>query len=154
DQIDTLVQNSFNHYETTIASINDDETKLLVYAIKDDVPGTFLRVDLKSGSESPWLSQYPYLVDHPLPKKQSFTITTTDDVKIPGYLTLPLDTSKPVPLIVFPHGGPNSRDYKYFDPYVQLFANRGYAVLQPNFRGSQGFGSAFEASGYKEWGLK
>lgn len=154
EQIDELVKNSFKQYQTTIATISDDETKLLVYAVRDDLPGTFFRVDLSAGAANPWFSQYPYLVGKPLPKKQSFTIKASDGVEIPGYLTMPLDTSKPVPLVVLPHGGPNSRDYKYFDPFVQLFANRGYAVLQPNFRGSQGFGSAFEASGYREWGLK
>lgn len=154
DKVAQLVKNSFKQYQTSIASMSDDETKLMVYAIRDDVPGSYFRVDLTAGAASPWYSQYPYLMGKPLAKKQSFSITTSDNVEVPGYLTMPLNTAKPAPLIVLPHGGPMARDYKYFDPLVQLFANRGYAVLQPNFRGSEGFGSAYEASGYKQWGLK
>ena len=58
------------------------------------------------------------------------------------------------PLIVFPHGGPHARDYRYFDPFVQFFANRGYAVVQVNFRGSSGFGTTFQTAGYRQWGLR
>lgn len=61
--------------------------------------------------------------------------------------------SKP-PLVVLPHGGPHSRDYRYFDPLVQLIAHEGYAVLQINFRGSSGFGTDFETSGYYQWGRR
>jgi len=70
-----------------------------------------------------------------------------------AYLTLPsqADHGNPAPLIVMPHGGPQSRDYDSFDPLVQIFARAGYAVLQPQFRGSRGFGLEFMDAGEGEW---
>lgn len=73
-----------------------------------------------------------------------------------GYLTLPVNAKyqgKNAPLVVLPHGGPiGIRGYQYFDRYVQYIAHLGYAVLQVNFRGSGGFGNAYETSGYRNWG--
>jgi dipeptidyl aminopeptidase/acylaminoacyl peptidase len=70
-----------------------------------------------------------------------------------GYLTMPLEWEGDKPsLIVHPHGGPSSRDYQYFDPFVQFFANHGHAVLQVNFRGSNGFGTEFNQAGWRQWG--
>jgi dipeptidyl aminopeptidase/acylaminoacyl peptidase len=79
-----------------------------------------------------------------------------DGTAVTGYLTTPGNAPKgtKLPLVVYPHGGPELRDHLTFDPWVQYFAARGYAVFQPNFRGSDGFGRAFAASGYGEWGRK
>ena len=79
-----------------------------------------------------------------------------DGTAITGYLTTPGNAPKgtKLPVVVFPHGGPEMRDQLTFDPWVQYFAARGYAVFQPNFRGSDGFGKAFAESGYGEWGRK
>jgi dipeptidyl aminopeptidase/acylaminoacyl peptidase len=72
---------------------------------------------------------------------------------IPAYLTLPPSRpTAPGPLVVLPHGGPQARDYPSFDWIVQFLASRGYAVLQPQFRGSTGFGDAFREAGYRQWG--
>lgn len=77
-----------------------------------------------------------------------------DGLEIPAYLTLPTTTKsrKNLPAILMPHGGPYVRDYKTWDFWVQFLASRGYAVLQPNFRGSTGYGDRFTAMGYGEWG--
>jgi dipeptidyl aminopeptidase/acylaminoacyl peptidase len=78
-----------------------------------------------------------------------------DGKEISGYLTLPVGataTTTRLPLVVHPHGGPEARDHLAFDRWVQYFAARGYAVFQPNFRGSAGFGKSFAESGYGEWG--
>ena len=76
-----------------------------------------------------------------------------DGRKIPGYLTLPSGKGRTgLPLVVFPHGGPNKRNFWGYDPRVQFLASRGYAVFQPNFRGSSGFGKEFERAGDREWG--
>jgi dipeptidyl aminopeptidase/acylaminoacyl peptidase len=82
--------------------------------------------------------------------------TARDGMKIHGYLTKPLGREKDrVPLLVMPHGGPfGIRDTWGFNPEVQFLASRGYAVLQPNFRGSGGYGWAFERAGFSEWGAK
>jgi len=77
-----------------------------------------------------------------------------DGVEIPAYLTLPRSGCKPFPLVVFPHGGPRLRTFWGFDGRVQFLANRGYAVLQPNYRGSKGYGKNFLNAGNREWGGK
>ena len=72
---------------------------------------------------------------------------------LPGYLTLPLNSSgKKVPMVVYPHGGPYARDSWGFDPMVQFMASRGYAVLQVNFRGSTGYGDEWYDAGLRNWG--
>jgi dipeptidyl aminopeptidase/acylaminoacyl peptidase len=74
-------------------------------------------------------------------------------LSIPAYLTLPPDSDgKALPLVVLPHGGPEGRDWPHFDWRAQFLATRGYAVLQPQFRGSTGFGNQFRLAGRREWG--
>ena len=86
---------------------------------------------------------------------RSFTYRSRDGLTIPAYLTLPpRSTGKGMPLVVMPHGGPASRDDASFDPWAQFLASRGYAVLQPQFRGSSGFGASFEEAGRFKWGLE
>lgn len=82
--------------------------------------------------------------------------TARDGTAMTGYLTTPgsAPAGTKLPVVVYPHGGPEMRDRLTFDPWVQYFAARGYAVFQPNFRGSDGFGKAFAESGYGEWGRK
>ena len=80
------------------------------------------------------------------------TYEARDGLSIPAYLTRPAGDA-PLPLVVLPHGGPNQRDYLGFDFMAQFLASRGYAVLQPNFRGSSGYGAVFEQLGYEQWGL-
>lgn len=89
-------------------------------------------------------------------KTRAVTFDARDGVQLNGYLTLPRDGGeKNLPLIVNVHGGPfGVRDYAEFDRETQLFANRGYAVLQVNFRGSGGYGREFRAAGHREWGRK
>jgi dipeptidyl aminopeptidase/acylaminoacyl peptidase len=80
---------------------------------------------------------------------------SSDGLEIPAYLTLPKGVeAKNLPLIAFPHGGPWARDNWGYDSFAQFWANRGYAVLQPNFRGSTGYGKKFIDAGNKEWGAK
>jgi dipeptidyl aminopeptidase/acylaminoacyl peptidase len=80
---------------------------------------------------------------------------SSDDLEIPGYLVLPKGVApKNLPVVVFPHGGPWGRDSWGYNSYAQFFANRGYAVLMPNFRASDGYGKKFLDAGNKEWGEK
>jgi len=84
---------------------------------------------------------------------QPVTYTARDGLVVHGYLTLPVGVeAKNLPLIVNPHGGPWVRDDWGFDPEVQLLANRGYAVLQMNYRGSTGYGRKFWEAGFGQWG--
>lgn len=78
-----------------------------------------------------------------------------DGLDISAVLTLPAGLpEQDLPVIVMPHGGPSARDYPGFDWWAQAFASRGYAVLRPNFRGSAGYGAAFERAGHGEWGRR
>ncbi len=81
---------------------------------------------------------------------------TRDKLNIEAYALIPqhFNNKKPLPLVVLPHGGPTSRDYPYYNELAQFIATRGFIVIQPNFRGSRGYGLNFEALGYKEWGKK
>lgn len=90
-----------------------------------------------------------------LAKMKSVIITARDGLKLPSFLTLPLNCNgKNLPMVLYPHGGPWGRNRWGFDNEVQLMANRGYAVLQVNFRGSSGFGKNFLNAGNREWGKK
>ncbi|ESP94628.1 MULTISPECIES: alpha/beta hydrolase family protein [Pseudoalteromonas] len=103
------------------------------------------------------LNQAPTFDPNLLGERQSITYKATDGLEIQAYLTLPLHGKKNLPTIVLPHGGPWARDEwgyssDYFVPIAHFFANRGYAVLQPNFRSSTGFGKKFIELGNRNWG--
>lgn len=98
---------------------------------------------------------YPGLNDTNLGEMKPFTYKARDGLEIPAYITLP--PNKPVkdlPVVVMPHGGPDVRDFIRFDWMAQFLANRGYVVLQPNFRGSSGYGHKYTELGLRQWGLK
>jgi dipeptidyl aminopeptidase/acylaminoacyl peptidase len=86
---------------------------------------------------------------------KSINYRARDGLQIHGYLTMPLgEATGPIPFVVLPHGGPYARDYLRFDYIAQMIASRGYGVLQPNFRGSTGYGNDFLLAGFREWGRK
>ncbi|HYL04041.1 MAG TPA: alpha/beta fold hydrolase [Steroidobacteraceae bacterium] len=96
---------------------------------------------------------YPGLANVQLGPVRAFSYRARDGTSIPAYLTVPPGvTAKQLPLVVMPHGGPGARDYYVFDWWAQFLAARGYAVLQPQFRGSTGFGDAFQRAGERQWG--
>jgi dipeptidyl aminopeptidase/acylaminoacyl peptidase len=130
-----------------------DENKLLLYAGSDTDPGTFYVFDKQTHRLASLLPVRPELAGIAMGPMTSVTYTAADGTKIPAYLTLPPGSDgKNLPAIVMPHGGPQSRDEWGFDWLVQYFAVRGFAVLQPEFRGSSGFGNAwFEKNGFQSW---
>jgi dipeptidyl aminopeptidase/acylaminoacyl peptidase len=96
----------------------------------------------------------PAVADYELAPMKPITITARDGLEIPGYLTLPVGVAaEGLPMVMHPHGGPWARDYWYFSPVVQMLANRGYAVLQVNFRGSTGYGRDHLNAGNGQWGV-
>lgn len=98
---------------------------------------------------------YPALQEKDLGAVRPYPYKARDGLDIPAYLTLPPGkTAKNLPVVVLPHGGPDTRDSIRFDWMAQFLANRGYVVLQPNFRGSSGYGHHFTEAGYGQWGLK
>jgi dipeptidyl aminopeptidase/acylaminoacyl peptidase len=130
-----------------------DEQKLVLWAGSDTDPGRFFLFDKAAKKLTEILPVRPQLAQTNLAKVVSVTFPAADGTLIPGYLTLPPGSDgKNLPAIVMPHGGPEARDVWGFDWLPQFFANRGFAVLQPNFRGSTGYGDAwFMDNGFKSW---
>jgi dipeptidyl aminopeptidase/acylaminoacyl peptidase len=130
-----------------------DEKKLLLWAGGDTSAGTYYLFDKATKKLQPIMPTRPELANVALANVQSVSYPATDGTGIPGYLTLPPGSSgKNLPTIVMPHGGPSSRDEWGFDWLAQFYANRGYAVLQPNYRGSSGYGDSwYQQNGYKSW---
>jgi len=137
-----------------IADASLDESKLLVHATSDVDPGVYYVFDRNSHHLDTFLVNRAELEGVTLARVEPVTYPAKDGTAIPGYLTLPpgKSDSKGLPAIVLPHGGPGARDEWGFDWLAQFFAARGYAVLQPNFRGSAGYGDAwFRTNGFQSW---
>lgn len=137
----------------SIVSASADESRLLLIASSDTDPGTVYLYDKGTRQLEQLLAVREFLVDQDLAKVTPISFPASDGTQIPGYLTMPSGTEgKNLPTIVLPHGGPAARDTWGFDWLAQFFAARGYAVLQPNFRGSAGYGEAwFGNNGYRAW---
>lgn len=136
-----------------IVGANADESKLLIVASSDVDPGMVYLYDKTTRELNELLPVREHLADRTMGAMTPVTFPAADGTRIPGYLTLPPGSDgKNLPAIVLPHGGPSARDEWGFDWLVQFFAARGYAVLQPNYRGSAGYGSAwFGRNGFQAW---
>ncbi|MDD4673178.1 MAG: S9 family peptidase [Bacteroidales bacterium] len=145
--------NKFKGKEVNIYNATTDERYWLVSVWSDTNPSNIYIYDMETGELSFQYNPRSTLPTEFLSKMRSITYPSSDGLEIQAYLTLPNgygDTD--LPLVVLPHGGPWARDWWGYDKYVQFLANRGYAVLQPNFRGSKGFGKKFLNAGNGEWG--
>ncbi len=142
-------------YEVTLTNTSRDETKTLVYAGSDRTLGSYYFYDRTTSDFRKLADVGPWLVETELAEMKPITYTSRDGLTIHGYLTLPQGLKpKKLPVVVNPHGGPWARDVWEYNPEVQFLANRGYAVLQVNFRTSTGYGRKFWEAGFKQWGLK
>ncbi|WP_430415060.1 alpha/beta fold hydrolase [Parasphingorhabdus sp.] len=132
---------------------NQDESTLLIWAGSDVDPGQYFLFDRTGKKLRPLLGVRPKVENQNLATVKPVTFPATDGTEIPAYLTLPKDAeAKNLPAIVMPHGGPESRDEWGFDWLAQFFVSQGFAVLQPNFRGSAGYGEQwFLDNGYQSW---
>jgi dipeptidyl aminopeptidase/acylaminoacyl peptidase len=132
---------------------SEDESRLLILAGSDADPGQYYLYDRAARSLTPVLPARPELAGVALATVRPITYRAGDGTEIPGYLTLPPGSDgRGLPAIVMPHGGPGSRDEWGFDWLAQFFANRGFAVLQPNFRGSAGYGDEwYQQNGFRSW---
>lgn len=137
----------------SVIDATKDESKLLIVASSDVDPGRYYLYDKGTRKLEELMLARPELEGVKLAEVKAFTYPAADGTQVPGYLTLPPGSSgKNLPAIVLPHGGPSARDEWGFDWLAQYFANRGYAVLQPNFRGSAGYGDAwFQTNGFQSW---
>jgi dipeptidyl aminopeptidase/acylaminoacyl peptidase len=149
---DRLVE-ALPDYEVVVTSANRDEDKFLVRTYSDRSLGAYYFYDMESEELMKLAEVSPWLDEEKLSPMQPIKYTSRDGLTIHGYLTLPDNVeAKNLPLVVNPHGGPWARDNWGYNPEVQLLADRGYAVLQVNFRGSTGFGKEFWTASFKEWG--
>ena len=140
-----------------ITSMTDDEQRMIIAAVSDKDPGTYYFYDRETNALEFFAERMPWLEPDTMAAMEPISYAARDGETINGYLTLPVDRAEgePVPLIVHPHGGPYGiRDHWQFNRDIQFLANRGYAVLQMNFRGSGGYGKRFVDIGYKRWGLE
>lgn len=131
-----------------------DESKLLIHAASDVDPGRYYLYDKKTRRLEELMVSRPQLEGVKLATVRPIAYRASDGTSIPAYLTLPpgKESAKGLPALVMPHGGPSARDEWGFDWLAQYFANRGYAVLQPNFRGSSGYGDDwFQENGFQSW---
>ena len=147
---------AFKGKDVSLTDWSADRTRFLVRVSSPASPGVRYLFDKTRKELSPLGEEYPELKDAALGQTSWITYKARDGLEIPAYLTLPpgLAAGAKPPLIVLPHGGPTARDHFDFDYIAQFLATRGYAVLQPQFRGSWGFGAAFENAGAGEWGGK
>jgi dipeptidyl aminopeptidase/acylaminoacyl peptidase len=142
-------------YEVVVTSLNDDETVFVVRTFNDRSLGAFYLYDSASGELTKLADRAPWLPEDQLSEMKPIEYQARDGLTIHGYLTLPQGREpKDLPVVINPHGGPWHRDSWTFIPEVQFLANRGFAVMQMNFRGSTGYGRKFWEAGFKEWGGK
>ncbi|NDK37354.1 S9 family peptidase [Pseudoxanthomonas gei] len=134
--------------------ITDDGGRFAFRVYSDTDPGEVYLFDIAGGKATYMLSSREWIKPAEMSKMKPVEVTARDGKKIYGYLTIPTASNgRNLPLIINPHGGPHGvRDDWGFNPEVQLLANRGYAVLQMNYRGSGGYGNAFISAGYRNWG--
>lgn len=131
-----------------------EDDRLFIVSVSRDVnPGEVYLYNRKSGKVEKLYDSRPDLPSEYLAEMKPVRYPTRDGATIPAYLTVPKGVeAKNLPTVIFPHGGPWARDTWGYDGIAQFLANRGYAVLQPNFRGSTGYGKAFLNAGNMEWG--
>lgn len=145
---------AFEGQKVDFSSYTRDGRKILVSVYSDSNPGELYIFDRDTGKARFLMSRMAHLDKSKMASTKPFSFTARDGRTIHAYLTLPHGSDgKNLPLIVNPHGGPiGPRDNWGFNPEAQLFASRGYATLQVNFRGSGGYGKAFQDAGHMQWG--
>lgn len=145
---------AFPGFAVTLVDWNDGFDALIVKTEGGDDPQSWWLVDIKTGRATA-LGQSYLVPPAQVGPVKIIRYKAGDGTEIAGILTLPPGReAKNLPVVIFPHGGPAAHDVVGFDWWAQAFAARGYAVLQPNFRGSTGYGAAFERAGHGEWGRK
>lgn len=151
-----LLARAFKGKDVTLYGWSRDRTRFIARAAAPSSPAVWYLYDRSRKEISPLGEEYPELAGAVLGTTRWITYKARDGLEIPAYLTLPpgAQEDSKLPLVLLPHGGPTARDGYDFDFIAQFLATRGYAVLQPQFRGSWGFGDAFEDAGRGEWAGK
>lgn len=151
-------ESRFPGLEVFITSNNKAEDKFIIRTYGDKSLGAYYLYNRNSGEITDIGDPSPWIKEEYMASMTPISYESRDGLTINGYLTLPagetMETAKNLPVVVNPHGGPWARDNWGFNPEVQFMANRGYAVLQMNFRGSTGYGREFWEASFREWGKK
>ena len=150
-----FLQQKYPGMDLFAGSMTSDDNLLFVTAASDKEPGDRFIFNRKTRQILPQYRTRERIPRQHMASVKAIRYASSDGLEIPAFLTLPKGTpAKSLPLIVLPHGGPWSRDSWGFNGLGQFLANRGYAVLQPNFRASTGYGKKFLNAGNKQWGDK
>lgn len=152
-----MLHRAFKYKDVTFTSTAADGVLALVHVASTTNPGEYYRFNFETKAADFMWANLSWIDNSEMRPMKSHHITARDGTELEVYLTLPkvADDAPPAGMVVIPHGGPHGvRDYQEFDARVQLLASRGLAVLQANYRGSAGYGRAFEEAGYREWGGK
>ena len=150
------IKNHLPGYEIGITGINDDENIFIVRTYSDKSLGAYFIYNSVEDKMDKIVEVSPWIDENEMSSQLPIKYNSRDGLTINGYLTLPkgydMKNAKNLPVVVNPHGGPWTRDGWGFNPEIQFLANRGYAVLQMNYRGSTGYGRKFWEASFKKWG--
>ncbi len=147
------IQKKLPGMQVDVVDTDHEEDAFVIAATSDRTPGTRQLFNVKTGELTELAEVAPWLKASELAPMKPIEYKSRDGLTIHGYLTLPVGRDpKNLPVVVNPHGGPWYRDSWGYNPEVQFLANRGYAVLQMNFRGSTGYGRKFWEASFKQWG--
>lgn len=154
EDVYTLFENQIgSDNEFYITANNKEENIFLVYVGNDKTRGSYYSLNQSNNELKKLADLSPWINSEHMASMKPIKYTSRDGLTIHGYLTLPLGLeAKNLPVVINPHGGPWARDSWGYNPEIQLLANRGYAVLQMNFRGSTGYGKKFWELSFKQWG--
>lgn len=153
-QIQADLKATFPDASVKIMSYSRDYSRIITRISNHSAPLQYFLYDRVKGEIAFLGEGYPSLDKSLLSPVKKFVYKTSDDLDINSYVTIPTNWKKSKPLVVMPHGGPEVRDSMDFDWMRQFYASNGYAVFQPNFRGSSGYGRYFAKKGYGEWGKR
>lgn len=149
------LKDKIGNYEIQFTSTSDDFNTFMFFATSDKSEGTTYLYNQSTDNLQLISKATPWLEESEMAEMKPIQYKSRDGLTIHGYLTIPKGVeAKNLPVIVNPHPGPQWRNSWEFDEFVQFFANRGYAVLRVNFRGSEGYGKKFMQAGFRQWGLK
>lgn len=149
------VRRAFADYETNMLGWTSDLSDVIVRTSGNGDSGTVFAVDLENLRANAIAYERRAISPEYVGRISTFAYTASDGMEMDGILTLPPGReARGLPVVVLPHGGPHTADTEAFDWWAQAFASRGYAVFQPNFRGSTNRDAAFRRAGYGEWGRR
>ncbi len=151
----TKLEKQFEGYHIGIADSTKAEDQFILRTYNDKSRGAYYFYDLKKDELKKLIDISPWIKEEEMAEMEPIQFKSRDGLVLNGYLSLPVNMEgKKLPIIVNPHGGPWARDYWGFNSEVQFLCNRGYGVLQINFRGSTGYGRTFLEASFKQWGQK